>query len=283
MDKDASRTGDLRAFYARLMAARSHAPDPRLEDAIAAVPREEFLPAGPWQIMTDHGYVDTPSADLAFIYQDVLVALDAEHGINNGSPFLHGAWLGAVQPRTGERVVHIGAGTGYYTAILSKLVGPKGTVCAFEIEDKLAALARNNLSAYANVSVSTADATHAQLGAADVVYVNAGVGSLPAAWLDALTPGGRMIFPWRPAAHIPLVLLVEAIAEGFSTRPLMRAWFIPCIGTQDAASSDLAPKSIQEAQNISSVWRRRDCEPDESCVAAGHEVWFSSTPLAKHS
>src|ERR1051326_3388550 len=59
-----------------------------------------------------------PSADPRYLYQNNLIALDAEKGINNGEPFLHARWIGALVLNAGETVTHIGAGTGYYSAIL---------------------------------------------------------------------------------------------------------------------------------------------------------------------
>ncbi len=53
--------------------------------------------------------------DPVVLYQDVLVALAPERGVNNGSPSLHALWLDRLAPQAGERVVHIGAGTGYYS------------------------------------------------------------------------------------------------------------------------------------------------------------------------
>jgi protein-L-isoaspartate(D-aspartate) O-methyltransferase len=104
---------ELRAFFARLMAGAAQSPDPRLERIFELVPRELFMPPGLWKIMVNGRYFETPDADLAFLYQNTLVALDAAKGINNGEPFLHARWIGIAAPQPGEVVVHIGAGTGY--------------------------------------------------------------------------------------------------------------------------------------------------------------------------
>ena len=76
-----------------------------------------------------------------------------ERGVNNGSPSLHAGWLHALSLRDGERVAHVGAGTGYYTAILAELVGRKGRVLAIEFDPALTEAARANLADRPNVTV----------------------------------------------------------------------------------------------------------------------------------
>ncbi|TNC07829.1 methyltransferase domain-containing protein [Methylobacterium terricola] len=201
MDKHRN-ADEVRAFHARLMAVASGSDDPRLERAFEIVPREAFLGAGPWKIMVNERYVETPSANPIFVYQNCLVALDAAKGINNGEPFLHARWIGAVAPKKGETLVHIGAGAGYYTALLSMLALPNGRVHAFEIEPALARRAFDNLAPFEGVTVVQGDATELPLPDCDVIYVNAGVVSPPGRWLKALRPGGRIVFPWRPSKQL---------------------------------------------------------------------------------
>jgi protein-L-isoaspartate(D-aspartate) O-methyltransferase len=76
------------------------------------------------------------------VYQDMLFALASQRGVNNGSPSLHARCLHALSLREGERVAHIGAGTGYYTALIAHLVGAEGHVLAVEFDPALADLAR---------------------------------------------------------------------------------------------------------------------------------------------
>jgi protein-L-isoaspartate(D-aspartate) O-methyltransferase len=90
---------EIRGFFARMMAAASGSDDPRIERALELVRREAFLGPGPWRISIDSRTVQTPSADPVFLYQNVLVKLDMAKGINNGEPFLHAAWIGAVAPK----------------------------------------------------------------------------------------------------------------------------------------------------------------------------------------
>ncbi len=222
---------ELRAFHAKLMAAASNSDDPRLERVFELVPRHAFLPPGPWKIRFNKRYYETPSDNPAYVYQNNAVALDAGKGINNGEPFLHAAWIGATNPRPGDRICHIGAGSGFYTAILSVLASPGGSVEAFEVDAALSNAARRNLEPYEGVSVTHGDATRVDLPAADLIYVNAGVLAPPQSWLQALRPGGRMIFPWCPADSVGLSMLITRIdGGGFDAKPLMTAWFIPCVG-----------------------------------------------------
>ncbi|UVK51209.1 protein-L-isoaspartate O-methyltransferase [Mesorhizobium sp. AR02] len=277
-----SKIEDIRRFYARLMAAKAASGDPRLEEVFASVPREAFLGPGPWTIVAGNGKVTTPSADPAHIYQNVLVALDADKGINNGEPFLHAMWIGKLALSPGETVTHIGAGTGYYTALLARLVSPDGTVTAFELDGRLAELARKNLEAYGNATVVHGDAVTRPLPPSDIIYVNAGVVAPPAGWLKALRPGGRMIFPWRPAERVPLAVLVTRTEKGFACDPFMRSWFIPCFG---ASVADLAAKipTREQAARSRSIWLTQDKAPDRTATAIFGDVWFSSKNLRAKS
>jgi protein-L-isoaspartate(D-aspartate) O-methyltransferase len=103
-----------RLFFASLITASVGLPrGRRLEAAFASTPRERFIGPGPWRVFTAAGYIETPTNDPAFLYQDVTVALQAEGQINNGQPALHALCLAALNPKEGEAIVHIGAGTGF--------------------------------------------------------------------------------------------------------------------------------------------------------------------------
>jgi protein-L-isoaspartate(D-aspartate) O-methyltransferase len=166
---------EIRGFFAKRMACVSGSLDPRFERVFELVPREVFLPRGPWKIQTGKSYIETPSADPVYVYQDVVVALDASKGINNGEPMLHARWMGAIAPKAGETVTHIGTGSGYYSAILSMLVLPGGRLHGFEIEPDLAIAARRNLESFENASINVGDATSLDIPPSDLIYVNAGV------------------------------------------------------------------------------------------------------------
>ena len=273
---------EIRGFHAKLMADASRSRDPRLERIFELLPREAFFPPGPWKIQLagSQNYLETPSADPAYLYQNTLVALDADKGINNGTPFFHAAWIGAIAPQPGETIAHIGAGTGYYSAILSMLVLEGGCLNAFEIEEELAAAARHNLAPFENVSLIAGNAALLPLPPSDLIYVNAGVLAPPLQWLQALRLGGRMIFPWRPSDTVGVSVLVTRSGLGFELKLLMPAWFIPCIGASEgvAGSTPLDPNAARRSQSI-----RLTAEqvPDQTATAVYQDIWFSSASSPK--
>jgi protein-L-isoaspartate(D-aspartate) O-methyltransferase len=93
--------------------------------------------------------------------------------LNNGQPSLHAHLMHQASPAAGEHVVHVGTGTGYYTALLAHLVGPSGRVTGIEYDPDLAVRARANLAACKNVEIVEGDGTQVTFDAADVIYVNA--------------------------------------------------------------------------------------------------------------
>lgn len=100
------------------MLAAAEIADARVEAALAAVKREEFLGPGPWSIVRFSGpfsrrYVSTPSADPVYLYTDDAVGMLPERNLNNGVPSFHAVLIAAAEPKEGEHVVHIGAGLGY--------------------------------------------------------------------------------------------------------------------------------------------------------------------------
>ena len=278
---------EWRTFYARYVAAFGRQRDQpaggafatRLEGAFEAVPRELFLPPEPWHIYVLTGcYVETPSRDSRYVYQDVLVAIDKDRGIHNGQPSIHAAFMSSVEPRPGDTLVHIGAGTGYYTAILSMLVAPAGRVEAFEIDETLARAAQRNLASFDNVAVTAGDGSNLPLPPAQVIYVSAGVRSPLAHWLQALEPGGRMFIPWRPASDIGIALIITRRANGFEVRPIMQSWFIPCTGASEALPGDKAPDK-NAAWATRSLYLSCEREPDATATAVYRDLWFSSERL----
>jgi protein-L-isoaspartate(D-aspartate) O-methyltransferase len=245
--------------------------------AFADVPREDFLGVGPWQVFVGSGYIPTLSDDPRLVYQDVLIGLAADRRINNGQPSLHARCLAAAAPKFGDTVVHLGAGTGYYSAVLARLVGTTGRVIAVEREQDLAIRAQNSLRNTPNVEVKIASATETKIDDCDVIYVNAGATLPPAAWLDALRVGGRLVFPLTPNEGFGIMLLITRTgATSYAASAFSRVAFIPCIGARnDATSASLT--SALERQSLKEVRSlHRNSQPDQSAWCVGDGWWLSS-------
>jgi protein-L-isoaspartate(D-aspartate) O-methyltransferase len=227
----------LRAAYAGSTLRRARVSDPRLEAAFAAVPREAFAGPPPWSI-TSGGFGMEQTSDPARLYDDVLVAIDAGRRINNGQPSLHALSLAALAPKEGETILQVGAGAGYYSAILAELVGPAGRVVAYEIAPDIAERARVNLARYPQVEVRARSGVWDAWPQADAIYVNAAADHPVRAWLDALKPGGRLVFPLHGRASSGAMLLVTRGEGGaWPVRFLCSAVFILCEGATDWATS----------------------------------------------
>lgn len=268
---------DFRAFYARFVVNLAGSSDERLIAAFAAVPREDYLGPGPWPVFVGDGYLTTISADPRLVYQDILIGLAPERRINNGQPSLHARSLAACAPSSSQTVAHVGAGTGYYTAILASLVGNRGRVMAYEIEPDLAERARKNLRDIPNVSVVTGSGSEASLEPCDVVYVNAGATHPLPGWLDALNVGGRLIFPLTTNDGVGCMLLATRAAEDtYTASVLCRAAFIPCIGARDDKTSS-ALNAALERQSLNSVRSlHRHSLPDGTAWCVGSGWWLST-------
>ncbi len=271
------RSQKLRAFFARLVTAGARIHNPAIEQAFALVPRERFAGPGPWSIYSGSGYVKTPDDDPAFLYQDTLVAIDTVRGINIGEPGAHALWLDAIDVKLGETVLQVGAGTGYYSAILAHLAGPTGRVHAYEIDAALAARAGENLRDLPGVEVHARSGIADNLPKSDAIYVCAGITQPSWAWLDAMRPAARLLFPLQPVAGLGGMLLIRRPDRGLSwpARFVSRAAFIGCEGQQDADAGR------RLAQAFSSHWDRVrsfriDVPKDDTCWFAGDGWWLST-------
>jgi protein-L-isoaspartate(D-aspartate) O-methyltransferase len=129
------------------------------------------------------------------LYQNALIAIDERRWLNNGHPTTLARFLGFLEIEAGDRVLHVGCGVGYYTAIIAEIAGPHGHVAAVEIDPTLAVRARANLSSYSYVEVLEADGGACDVGPRNVIFVNAGATHPQPLWLRRLAPGGRLLFP----------------------------------------------------------------------------------------
>ena len=245
--------------------------------AFEAIPRESFVGPPPWLVVPPEGRFEGSTSDPAALYQDALVVLDAGKGLNNGQPSLHALCLNALAPQRGECAIHVGAGSGYYTAILAMLVGETGHVDAYEIEAELAKLAAASLAGFAHVEVHERSGAEAPLPDCDVIYVSAAAAEPLAVWLNALRCGGRLLFPLEREGDAGQMLLVTRQTEQtYAARFLCGVQFVACVGAQDpeAASALAAAFSKGNWSAVRSL--HRDDQPDENCWCAGRGWWLST-------
>lgn len=273
-----------RHFYADLVATSAGAANnERLKCAFASTPRERFTGKGPWKVFAGGNYFETPTDDPAFLYQDIVVALAPERRINNGQPVLHAINLAALNVKQGEKVLHIGAGTGYYTAVLARLTGETGTVGAYEIEHDLAQNAIQNLSDFSHVTVQERSGSEAPLPSCDAIYVNAGATAPLNVWLDALQLNGRLLFPLTPAdgpGGMPgaggMLLVTRNDTDRLNARFVCPTMFVPCVGARDEETAQKLSVAFKRGdfRNVRSL--RRNSQPDDTCWCAGDGWWLSN-------
>ena len=245
-------------------------------DAFAAVPRERFLGPGPWRLIPftriDDPYL-TPDDDPAWIYHDVLVSIDPKRGLNNGQPSLWARLFDQLDLEPGERVLQVGAGTGYYTAILAEMVGAQGKVIAVEHDRDLAERAEDNLSPWPQVEVVNGDGTTHDPGRVDVIVAFAGATHPAPMWLERLKPGGRLMMPLTGGNRWGFFLKATRKGKSFRATSLGRCGFFHCIGGRDDKAAARLEKAVTalKGQPVPIT----DLYTGKPPAARKREVWYA--------
>jgi len=209
------RAAERERMVERQLRARGIA-DEHVLAAFRAVPREAFVGEG----QADAAYEDRP--------------LPIGHGQTLSQPYVVALMLEALAVRPGDRVLEVGAGSGYAAALLSRLAG---RVVAVERVRELADAARRRLAALgcANVEVRHGDGTLGWPGGApfDAVLVSAAAPDVPPALVGQLAQGGRLVMPVGDARSQELVRLVRSPDGGLGEERLGGVVFVPLIGSQE--------------------------------------------------
>jgi protein-L-isoaspartate(D-aspartate) O-methyltransferase len=261
----------VRRAYAKQVTMPYNTAHPRVEAAFAAVRREAFLGPGPWPMLRKHPYVTTPDDDPVYLYQDLLVGLVPEGRLNNGQPSGHAMLMAQADPRPGEHAVHIGAGVGYYSAILAHIVGDSGRVTAIEYDPGLAARLKANFAGQPNVRAVHGDGSRIDFDPADVIYVNAGVTRPVDLWLDRLKDRGRMILALtRDKDAGGAWFRIERRGDGFLAKGFHAANLFRCEGAHDAESERALVAALEKGgwDRVTRLYRRGDL-PEEQCWLKG--------------
>jgi protein-L-isoaspartate(D-aspartate) O-methyltransferase len=227
----------LRRWFAEDMRVRAPVQrSARVVDAFAAVPREAFVGPGPWRVMSGQRsdlMTVTDDDDPRWLYHDVLVTIDASRGLNNGQPSLWAYVFDRLDLAPGERVLQIGAGTGYYSAVLAEIVGPAGRVIAVEHDAALAERARRSAEPWPQLTIVAGDGRTHDPGEVDVVIAFAGATHPAPLWIDRLADGGRLLMPLTGETRWGMMLRAIRHGDAFDAGSIGPIGIFPCVGGRD--------------------------------------------------
>ena len=193
---------------------------PEVMAAMAAVPREQFVP----EHSRGHAFANGPLA--------------IGHGQTISQPYIVALMTDLLAPRPQDTILEIGAGSGYQAAVLAELVRQ---VYSVEIIAALATAAGERLArlGYANVSVRHADGYHGwpEHAPYDGIIVTAAAPQVPPPLVEQLKPGARLVIPVGMPGSVQELRVVEKDADGaIATRNILLVSFVPL--TRAPAGSD---------------------------------------------
>jgi protein-L-isoaspartate(D-aspartate) O-methyltransferase len=211
--------GDMVAEVAAMAEEFNPKPDtpvlsqPVLE-ALGRVPRHRFVP----DIECDYAYQNRP--------------LPIGYGQTISQPYVVAFMTELLKLKPGSRVLEIGTGCGYQTAMLAEM---GAEVYSMEIIEPLASQAMESLRAlgYEQVQVRCGDGYHGWTEHApyDGIIVTAGASQVPPSLLDQLKPGGRMVIPLGESYAAQELLLIKKDAAGNVYRQeVLPVRFVPLTG-----------------------------------------------------
>jgi protein-L-isoaspartate(D-aspartate) O-methyltransferase len=169
-------------------------------------------------------------------------------------------------------VLHLGCGTGYYTALIASCVGPGGHVVAIDVDESLAERAHMNLARMPWVDVHRGDGSESFRSTFDAVLINAGVTHPLNHWIEALNENGRMILPltFSIAPTIgkgPMLLLSRTTAGAeLAAKIVGYVAIYSAVGIRDATANDQLGTALKgNPFPVLKRFRRDSHEPSSAC------------------
>jgi protein-L-isoaspartate(D-aspartate) O-methyltransferase len=192
--------------------------DPRVREALAKVPREQFVPAD----LSARAYDNRP--------------LPIGHGQTISQPLIVAVMTHLLRLRPGAHVLEVGTGSGYQTAILAELAQEVVTI---EVVEDLAAAAHSKLEAlgYRNIGYRLGDGAGGcpERAPFDGIMVTAAARTVPPTLIEQLAPGGRLVIPIGSDPLSQDLVLVQKDAQGeVRERRLFPVAFVPLTGRAHA-------------------------------------------------
>jgi protein-L-isoaspartate(D-aspartate) O-methyltransferase len=189
--------------------------DPRVLEAMGQVPREAFV----GEFLTEFAYEDS--------------ALPIEAGQTISQPYIVARMIELAELKPGDKVLEVGAGSGYAAAVISRIAKE---VYAIERHEALAtqARAREDRLGYHNVEIICADGTKGWPESApyDAIIVSAGGPKVPEALRRQLTIGGRLVIPVGRDVHQILLRVRRTGQDSFEEEDHGAVTFVPLIGEE---------------------------------------------------
>jgi protein-L-isoaspartate(D-aspartate) O-methyltransferase len=186
--------------------------DPRVLETMLEVPRHLFVPP--------------EYADSAYSDQPLIIG----HGQTISQPYMVAAMTEALDLTGTERILEVGAGSGYQAAILGRLARE---VIALELDPRLAEAAANRLArlGFTNVQILTGDGSmgYPEKAPYDAIVVSAAAQSVPPPLLEQLAPSGRLLIPVGPPDSQELLRFRRA-GKTFTREVLHGCRFVPLLG-----------------------------------------------------
>ena len=205
--------------------------DPLLLEAMGTVPRESFVPEHLQE----------------FVYEDS--ALPIESGQTISQPYIVARMIELAEIKPGDKVLEVGAGSGYAAAVMSRMANK---VFAIERHEELAKLAAARLKrlGYANAEIICADGTKglAEEAPFQAIIVSAGGPHVPEALKQQLAIGGRLIVPVGEFGFQTLIRARRTGENSFEEEDFGAVAFVPLIGEEGWAEPEREGKAKLDAE-----------------------------------